>query len=58
MTDINYLLHRQQIALFKAGRAENCDVRKAHEGMARAYRDQVLDYARVNREAWSGGRAS
>lgn len=51
MTDVNYLLHRQQIAQFKACHSNDADARKAHEGMARAYSEQIRDYAQQNRMA-------
>lgn len=51
MLDVNYLLHRQQVALIQAAVASCPESRAAHEDMARAYLDQVRDYARANRRA-------
>jgi hypothetical protein len=51
MPDVNYLLHRQQISLLQAAFASCPESRAAHEDMARAYLDQVRDYARANRQA-------
>jgi hypothetical protein len=51
MLDVNYLLHRQQIALICASRADSPESRAAHEGMARGYRDKVLAYRHENRMA-------
>jgi hypothetical protein len=48
MLDVNYLLHRQQVALIRASIAKNPESRAAHEGMARAYRDRVRAYRQDN----------
>jgi hypothetical protein len=49
--DVNYMLHRQQMALLRAAAAASPESRAAHEDMARAYREKVRDYARENRRA-------
>lgn len=49
--DVNYLLHRQQVSLIQASLADCAESRAAHEGLARAYRDQVRQYAHANRAA-------
>ena len=48
MMDVNYLLHRQQVSLIRASRADSPESRAAHEGLARAYRDRVLAYREHN----------
>ena len=48
MMDINYLLHRQQVALIRACDADCPESRASHEGMARAYRARVNAYRQHN----------
>jgi hypothetical protein len=53
MTDVNYLLLRQQIALVQASRAASPESRAAHEGLARGYGDRVRDYRIENSRAFA-----
>jgi hypothetical protein len=48
-TDVNYLLHRQQISLLRAQAARSAEGRAAYEELARGYSDRVAAYARENR---------
>ena len=47
-TDINYLLHRQQISLIRAQSCPSHQARIAYENLARGYIDQVDAYRRHN----------
>lgn len=49
--DVNYLLHRQQVSLIRAERANSPEGRAAYLGLARAYRERVEAYRMCNREA-------
>lgn len=49
-TDINYLLHRQQVSLIRAQACPSRQGRAAYEGLARRYADQVNDYKRENEQ--------
>lgn len=46
--DVNYLLHRQQVALIRAQMSRSAKGREAYEGLARGYTDQVDAYRRAN----------
>jgi hypothetical protein len=48
-TDVNYLLHRQQMSLLRAQGARSVESRTAYEELARGYSDRVAAYARENR---------
>lgn len=48
-TDVNYLLHRQQISLLRAQDAHSVESRAAYEELARSYSDRVAAYAQENR---------
>lgn len=41
--DLNYLLHRHQVALMRAASATCVEARFAHRGMAVAYATQIRD---------------
>ena len=47
-TDVNYLLHRQQISLIRAQASNSREGRAAYENLARGYSDQVDAYRREN----------
>lgn len=47
-TDINYLLHRQQMSLIRAQSCPSHQARIAYESLARGYIDQVDAYRRRN----------
>lgn len=46
--DVNYLLHRQQIALIRAQTSRSPEGRAAYEGLARGYADRVDAYRQHN----------
>jgi hypothetical protein len=46
--DVNYLLHRQQVALIRAQMSRSAKGREAYEGLARGYTDQIDAYRRRN----------
>lgn len=46
--DVNYLLHRQQVSLFRAQRATSAEGRAAYEGLARGYTDELIAYRQEN----------
>lgn len=46
--DVNYLLHRQQVALIRAQMSRSSKGREAYEGLARGYTDQIDAYRREN----------
>ena len=39
--DLKYLFHRQQVERTRADEAASNEARKAHEGMARGYEDEI-----------------
>lgn len=39
--DLNYLLHRHQIALIRAAESDACDVRNIHLRFAAVYADRI-----------------
>ncbi|WHO37849.1 hypothetical protein PMI04_014910 [Sphingobium sp. AP49] len=47
-TDVNYLLHRQQISLIRAQASPSPEGRAAYEHLARSYIDKVDAYRRQN----------
>ncbi len=47
--DVNYLLHRQQVSLFRAQRASSAEGRAAYEGLARGYTDELIAYRQENK---------
>lgn len=47
-TDVNYLLHRQQISLIRAQASHSREGRAAYESLAREYIDKVDAYRREN----------
>lgn len=49
-TDINYLLHRQQMSLIHAQVARSQEGRVIYERLARNYIDRVLAYRRENQK--------
>ena len=46
--DVNYLLHRQQVALIRAQMSRSPKGREAYEDLARGYTDQIDAYRRRN----------
>lgn len=46
--DVNYLLHRQQVALIRAQMSRSAQGRAAYEDLARGYADRVDAYRREN----------
>ncbi|WP_176590334.1 hypothetical protein [Sphingobium sp. EM0848] len=46
--DVNYLLHRQQVALIRAQRSGSAKGRAAYEDLARGYTDRIDAYRREN----------
>ena len=46
--DVNYLLHRQQIAMALAQASRSVEVRAAYSGLAQGYTDQIVAYRREN----------
>lgn len=48
--DVNYLLHRQQIALIRAQTSPSPEGRAAYEGLARGYIDRIDAYRRHNEQ--------
>lgn len=53
MLDVNYLLHREQMSLICASRANSPESRAAHEGLAKGYRARVRAYRAENRAAFA-----
>ncbi|CAM5539854.1 hypothetical protein ACFSUK_31335 [Sphingobium scionense] len=49
-TDVNYLLHRQQMSLIRAQATGSPEGRAAYEGLARGYINQVEAYRRHNEQ--------
>lgn len=47
-TDVNYLLHRQQMSLIHAEASPSPEGRAAYEHLARSYIDRVEAYRRHN----------
>jgi hypothetical protein len=47
-TDINYLLHRQQMSLIKAQASPSQEGRSAYEHMAQRYIEQIDAYRQEN----------
>lgn len=47
-TDVNYLLHRQQISLIQAQGTRSHEGRAVYERLAREYIDQVEAYRQAN----------
>ncbi|OAN54334.1 MULTISPECIES: hypothetical protein [unclassified Sphingobium] len=47
-TDVNYLLHRQQMSLIRAQASSSREGRVAYESLARSYSDQIDAYRREN----------
>ncbi|MBD8679826.1 hypothetical protein [Sphingomonas sp. CFBP 13720] len=41
--DLNYLLHRHQVALMRADRAASPEAACSHAGMARGYERRILN---------------
>lgn len=48
--DLNYLFYRQQVSLLRARAASSPESRAAHEGLARGYREKILEYRDHNRK--------
>lgn len=48
--DVNYLLHRQQVSLIRAERADSAEGRAAYEGLAQGYTDRIVAYRRENQK--------
>lgn len=48
-TDVNYLLHRQQISLIQAQGTRSHEGRAVYERLAREYIDQIEAYRQANR---------
>ncbi|AEG47827.1 hypothetical protein Sphch_0125 [Sphingobium chlorophenolicum L-1] len=46
--DVNYLLHRQQVALIRAQMSRSVKGREAYEGLARGYTNRIDAYRREN----------
>ena len=46
--DVNYLLHRQQVAMIRAQMSRSPKGRAAYEDLARGYIDQIDAYRREN----------
>lgn len=46
--DVNYLLHRQQVALIRAQSSRSDQGRTAYEDLARGYTDRIDAYRREN----------
>lgn len=46
--DVNYLLHRQQMALIRAQSSRSPMGRAAYEGLAKGYSEQIDAYRREN----------
>lgn len=46
--DVNYLLHRQQVALMRAQSSRSAQGRAAYEDLARGYTDKIDAYRREN----------
>lgn len=47
-TDVNYLLHRQQVSLIQAQGTRSNEGRAVYENLARCYIDQVQAYRQAN----------
>lgn len=43
LMDLNYLLHRHQVALMRADRAASPEAACSHAGMARGYERRILN---------------
>ncbi|KKW92974.1 hypothetical protein [Sphingobium chungbukense] len=46
--DVNYLLHRQQVALIRAQMSHSAKGRAAYEDLARGYTSRIDAYRREN----------
>ncbi|WP_162849048.1 hypothetical protein [Sphingobium amiense] len=46
--DVNYLLHRQQMAMARAQASRSAEGKAAYSGLAQAYTDQIVAYRREN----------
>lgn len=51
--DVNYLLHRQQMALIRARTSRSAEGRAAYEGLARGYSERVDAYRLENQRCGS-----
>ncbi len=49
-TDVNYLLHRQQMSLIQAQGTRSHEGRAVYERLAREYIDQVQAYRQANQK--------
>jgi hypothetical protein len=58
MDDLNYLLHREQVALLRAQLAASSESRCAHEGLARAYGVRIRDHRAPYRTPLMDGTAT
>lgn len=47
-TDVNYLLHRQQMSLIRAQNSGSREGRAAYENLAQSYTDRIDAYRRQN----------
>lgn len=47
-TDVNYLLHRQQMALIQAQGSQSEKGKAAYEGLARGYTSRIDAYRQAN----------
>ena len=47
-TDVNYLLHRQQMSLIRAQSSRSDTSRNAYENLAQRYADRIDAYRREN----------
>ncbi|MEA3388577.1 hypothetical protein [Sphingobium sp. CCH11-B1] len=47
-TDVNYLLHRQQMALIRAQGSQSEQGKAAYEGLARGYASRIDAYRQAN----------
>lgn len=47
-TDVNYLLHRQQMSMIRAEASPSIEGRAAYETLARSYLDRIDAYRRQN----------
>jgi hypothetical protein len=44
--DLNYLYHRQQIALIRADYAPTAEARRGHQRIAGKYREMIVNFRR------------
>lgn len=50
--DLNYLLHREQVSILRAGAAAGPEARACHTALAKGYAALILDQRYPHRSVW------